>query len=213
MAPADFQAAMRALGIGADTTVIAYDAHHSMYAARLFWALKTYGHANVKVLQDNFDGYARAGLPVSSTPEAPTEAALREALRVPFVAKPQAAWVATADEVHTRSLANNTYIVDVRSKGEFIGTDARGNTRVGHVPHAHNLVHTELIGTGDRWLDQGAIEAVAKHHGLEDKTRGAVTYCQTGIRAVCWSSSESLRVRSVVRSAEWAGLRSLISDR
>ena len=44
MSPEQFKAMCEGLGVGDDTLVIAYDNSQSLYAARLWWALNTYGH-------------------------------------------------------------------------------------------------------------------------------------------------------------------------
>ena len=41
---------MARLGIGNNTRVVAYDERGGIYAARLWWILNYYGHANVALL-------------------------------------------------------------------------------------------------------------------------------------------------------------------
>jgi thiosulfate/3-mercaptopyruvate sulfurtransferase len=53
---ADFTETMRALGVSEDTTVVAYDRFNGVWAARLWWVLRYYGHRRVKVLNG---GWAR----------------------------------------------------------------------------------------------------------------------------------------------------------
>ena len=48
--PGKFAEMMESLGIGDDTTVVSYDNSRSLYAGRLWWALRYYGHKDVKVL-------------------------------------------------------------------------------------------------------------------------------------------------------------------
>ena len=50
MQPDQFKGMSEGLGIGDNTLVIAYDHSRSLPAARLWWALNTYGHTNVKIL-------------------------------------------------------------------------------------------------------------------------------------------------------------------
>lgn len=42
--------------------------------------------------------------------------------------------IATLDEVVTTSLNKTAQFLDMRSPGEFNGTDNRGNARAGHIP-------------------------------------------------------------------------------
>ena len=61
MSSEQFKAMCEGLGVGDDTLVIAYDNSQSLYAARLWWSLNTYGHANVKVLDGGWRGWIAAG--------------------------------------------------------------------------------------------------------------------------------------------------------
>ena len=60
-----FALTMESLGIGDNTTVIAYDSDGNHVAARLFWALKYYGHEDVKVLDGGFPKWLAEGKPLS----------------------------------------------------------------------------------------------------------------------------------------------------
>ncbi len=46
----EFESVMGRLGIDNDTTVVAYDDGGNTWSARLWWALRYYGHENVKLL-------------------------------------------------------------------------------------------------------------------------------------------------------------------
>ena len=65
MEPEQFKAMCQALGIGDDTLVIAYDNAQSLTAARLWWALNTYGHSNVKVLDGGWRRWVSEGRKIS----------------------------------------------------------------------------------------------------------------------------------------------------
>jgi thiosulfate/3-mercaptopyruvate sulfurtransferase len=68
--PQRFAAAMRAAGIGDDTFVVTYDDHHVPVAARVWWALRVYGHDDVAVLDGGITAWRREGRPLSN--ETPT---------------------------------------------------------------------------------------------------------------------------------------------
>ena len=61
MNPDQFKAMCEGLGIGGDTLVITYDHSRSLTAARLWWALNTYGHSNVKVLNGGWRAWIANG--------------------------------------------------------------------------------------------------------------------------------------------------------
>ncbi len=60
-----FKAMCQGLGIGDDTLVVTYDNGQSLTAARLWWALNTYGHSNVKVLDGGWRRWVSEGRAVS----------------------------------------------------------------------------------------------------------------------------------------------------
>src|SRR5258708_21662796 len=72
-AAADFQAAMRRLGVRADHPVVVYDDGDSTVAARAWWTLRYFGHEQVQVLDGGFRAWGAAGRPV--TPDEPRAAA------------------------------------------------------------------------------------------------------------------------------------------
>ena len=60
--PADqFASLMGRLGIGDDTTVVAYDTEGGRWAARLWWALRYYGHEEAAMLDGGLRAWGGAG--------------------------------------------------------------------------------------------------------------------------------------------------------
>ena len=59
--PERFAAAMEAVGIGDDHYVVTYDDHHVPVAARVWWALRVYGHDAVAVLDGGITKWRREG--------------------------------------------------------------------------------------------------------------------------------------------------------
>ena len=64
--PDKFARVMGELGIGDDTLVVAYDDYKGRHAARLWWALAFYGHANVKALNGGWSDWLAEGRPVTN---------------------------------------------------------------------------------------------------------------------------------------------------
>ena len=65
MEPDQFKAMCQGLGIGEDTLVITYDNSQSLTATRLWWALNTYGHSNVKILDGGWRRWVAEGRTIS----------------------------------------------------------------------------------------------------------------------------------------------------
>ncbi len=63
--PEAFSALMSNLGIGPQTTVVLYDDRGGVWAARLWWALRYYGHNKVKMLNGGLSYWRSAGFSVA----------------------------------------------------------------------------------------------------------------------------------------------------
>ena len=138
--PDGFANLCQRLGIGDDSLVIAYDNNQSLYAARFWWALNYYGHANVKVMNGGWRSWVLEGRPVSFDRPAPRAGAT-------FTPKPDASLIVKADELQAACQLSDTVAWDVRSDGEYDGSNSRGNQRVGHIPGA---IHLEWFNVMDR---------------------------------------------------------------
>ena len=59
------------LGIGDGTTVVVYDDSQSLFAARAWWSLRTYGVESVRILDGGFPAWVEEGRPVSNAEATP----------------------------------------------------------------------------------------------------------------------------------------------
>ena len=176
MPPDEFAALMGGLGVDADTTVVAYDDNNALVAARLWWALAYYGHGRAKVLNGGWHSWLTEGRPVTFHATRAEPCA--------FEARPVPAVYASADDLLAEHESPSCAVLDVRSDGEWDGTNARGNRRVGHVPGAGHLEWTRLVEQTDtrRFLPAAEMRALLEEAGVTAGTR-VITYCQGGIRA------------------------------
>jgi thiosulfate/3-mercaptopyruvate sulfurtransferase len=140
MPPDKFAAMCQGLGIGDDTLVITYDNNQSLYAARLWWALNYYGHTNVKVLNGGWRSWVKEGGGISFDRPGPSAS-------VKFTPRTDDSIMARADELKTNCSLDGVVVWDVRSDGEYDGSNSRGNQRVGHIPGA---AHLEWFNVMDR---------------------------------------------------------------
>ncbi len=139
--PETMKALMESMGIGDDNLVIAYDSNGSLWATRLWWVLNYYGHDRVKVLNGGWKKWFDEGRPLSI--DRPT---LQPAT---FTPRPRPDLVCTLDYGVAHVGDPNVVFLDVRSDGEWEGTNDRGNKRVGRIPGAVHLEWLNLI-TPDR---------------------------------------------------------------
>jgi thiosulfate/3-mercaptopyruvate sulfurtransferase len=165
MNPQQFAAMCQGLSIGDGSLVIAYDNSQSLYAARLWWALNTYGHANVKVLDGGWRRWMNESRSVSLARPSP-------AANVKFTPKADESMLVKADELKASCSLKNVVVWDVRSDGEWDGTANRGNKRAGHIPGA---VHLEWFNIMDRethrFKPASEIRKVLVQHGITPEKR------------------------------------------
>ena len=104
--PEAFAEAMAAAGIGDRTTVVTYDDGHVTVAARLWWALRVYGHGAVAVLDGGIGRWVAEGRPLSTeVPRWP---------RGDFTARPRSAAYATPLDVAAALDDPSVGLVDCR---------------------------------------------------------------------------------------------------
>jgi thiosulfate/3-mercaptopyruvate sulfurtransferase len=135
VAPPDtMKALMERMGIGDDNLVVTYDSNGCLWSARLWWALHYYGHTNVKVLNGGWKKWFAEGRPVSIDSPRPSATT--------FTPRPNPDVLCTLD--YGRANVGNADVVflDVRSDGEWDGSNNRGNKRAGRIPGA---VHLEWL--------------------------------------------------------------------
>ena len=194
--PHKFKAVMETAGIGDDTAVVAYAETDYSGAARLWWALRYYGHPNVAVLDGGLTKWAAEGRPLSTESPQPIPAV--------FTPRQQAQLLATADDILTilDDPAAEVAIVDTRPAEQHAGqavwtpagsrylpsgkawVDADGRRlRAGRIPGAISLPSTENFDA-QSWtlLAPDALRKRAASAGLQPDQR-VILYCGVGISA------------------------------
>jgi thiosulfate/3-mercaptopyruvate sulfurtransferase len=194
--PNRYAAAMSRAGIDADMFVVAYDDAQGMFAARLWWSLNYYGHANVAVLDGGWQKWLAEGKPVTSAAPAisPTQ----------FVPKVQADWKRTAAQVTQdlpKFLGREKLLLDARSPAEFAGQASRAK-RAGHIPGASNLPRNTLHNADGTLLSAEQLRAKFEALGVSEGTE-VVTYCNGGVSASY--ALLALRVAGFAHSANYDG--------
>lgn len=190
--PARFAEAMQRAGVGDDAFVVAYDDAGGMFAARLWWALNYYGHADVVVLDGGWHKWLKEGRPVSSETVTPLPAS--------FTPQPSAEWIRMADAVAARS--NQTVLLDLRSPAEFDGKASRAK-RAGHIPGALNWPRNTLIAPDGTLLPADELRRQLAGLGVTDDASEVITYCNGGVSASM--GLLALRVAGYRNSANYDG--------
>ena len=160
------------LGIGDGTTVVVYDDSQSLFAARAWWSLRTYGVESVRILDGGFPEWISEGRPVSNAEVVPAAASLT--LRGPNRMR-----LTTAD---VRGLLGSpdVTLVDARAAAEYRGFE--GNTRrLGHIPGALNVPVGATSQPGGQRLRDGSVLRDQLHGYNVSRGRRMVCYDGSGV--------------------------------
>jgi thiosulfate/3-mercaptopyruvate sulfurtransferase len=171
--PAVFESLMGRLGITNATRVIAYDERGGLYAARLWWLLQYYGHANVALLDGGWTKWAAEGRPTAA--DVPSVSAT-------FTARPDPEWLATADDVLAAIKSGGTKIIDARTAGEIAGRDLRNIKRGGAIPSSISVYWEDGLNPDRTFKSAADLRALFEARGLRP-TDEVIAYCQVGMRA------------------------------
>jgi thiosulfate/3-mercaptopyruvate sulfurtransferase len=117
-------------GLEADTPILCYDDQGGMFAARLWWMLKSTGHNRVWVLDGGFSAWKASGGAISQ--EAPASPSATKLQATPYQG------LVTKEEV-LENLKNQQFtLLDARAPDRFAGQNETLDPVGGHIPGAKN---------------------------------------------------------------------------
>ena len=189
------------LGLTRDTHVVAYDDEGGGWAARLLWTLELIGHTRYSYLNGGLQAWRQDGLPLSTTPSAPTPSAYEAEVLHPDVAIDRV-------EIQERLGDKDFAVWDARSWAEYAG-EKGNNARLGHIPGAVNMEWTDAMDRerGLRLRDYAELITELEALGLTPDME-VVTHCQSHHRSsFTWLVGRALgfeRIRGYAGSwQEW----------
>ena len=164
--PEVFAEAMAAAGIGERTTVVTYDDGHVTVAARLWWALRVYGHRAVAVLDGGIGRWVDEGRPLSTeVPRWP---------RGDFVARQRSATYATHNDVAAALGNPSVGLVDCRMEPARVEDGAM-------IPGSAYLPGIEFLD--DDGLMRSSASCREKILAVTDPSPRTILYCRGGVGA------------------------------
>jgi thiosulfate/3-mercaptopyruvate sulfurtransferase len=178
-APGRFAARAGALGIGDEVHVVAYAQDSPMWATRLWWLLRYFGHDAVSVLDGGLPAWRAAGLPVTATATAPWLAAT-------FTARPRPELLARRADVAASVAAGEgapACLLNALSPAVFRGEGPTSYSRPGRIPASVNVPWAALIEPDtDRFREPAELAAALDAAGA-GAGRPVVAYCGGGVSA------------------------------
>lgn len=176
MAPSaeDFTAVLRSAGVNGDTRVVIVDRGNLLWAARMFWTLEYFGHADVAVLHGGMAAWEGEGMPLTALAADPPAG--------DFEARPDPDRLAVMEQVLDRLDDPDSVILDTRSPAEFNGEDVLA-ARGGHIPGAVNVNWILTMNDTAAPTLKPAVDLRALYEAAGvTPDRPILTHCQTGMR-------------------------------
>ena len=170
---AQVSAALSIMGLGRDQTVVLYDRRNNLQAARAYWVLKYYQHADVRIYNGGTpkwteDGQAMSTVMVEYEPSdyqaGPPDPEIRTT------------WQYVVD--HTDDPA--TLFCDTRGPEEYLGRDVRAE-RGGRIPGSINVEWTAAVNANGTFKSSEELAALYGEAGFTPDKQ-IITYCQSGVR-------------------------------
>ena len=170
---AQVSAALSNVGLGRDQTVVLYDRRNNLQAARVYWVLKYYQHADVRIYNGGTPKWTEDGQ-VMSTVIVEYEPSDYQA--GPPDPEIRTTWQYVVD--HTDDPA--TLFCDTRSPEEYLGRDVRAE-RGGRIPGSINVEWTAAVNANGTFKSSEELAALYGGAGFTPDKQ-IITYCQSGVR-------------------------------
>jgi thiosulfate/3-mercaptopyruvate sulfurtransferase len=161
------------VGLGRDQTVVLYDRRNNLQAARAYWVLKYYQHADVRIYNGGTPKWTEDGQ-VMSTVMVEYEPSDYQA--GPPDPEIRTTWQYVVD--HTDDPA--TLFCDTRSPEEYLGRDVRAE-RGGRIPGSINVEWTAAVNANGTFKSSEELAALYGGAGFTPDKQ-IITYCQSGVR-------------------------------
>lgn len=190
--PTAFAARMGELGIGPDTTVVAYDDGSGVPASRLWWMLDALGHRSVRVLDGGMAAWQAVGLALDAAPEVVVEPVELPLARV---------WPRVIERAELRDGLDEVTLLDVRAGERYRGEVEPVDPRPGHIPGAISAPDIANVGPDGRLRE--AEELRARFEGLGATVGDVVVSCGSGVTAC--HTALAMRVAGLADPILYAG--------
>ena len=191
-APADFQAAMRRVGVHDDRPVVVYDDWSGLAAGRAWWLLRYHGHEDVRLLDGAWPAWVASGGTVQAVTVAPEPG--------DFTARPGAMPLVEADQV-----LDVPVLVDARAPERYRGETEPIDPVAGHIPGAVNVPTTTNLAADGRFRRPEELRALYAAAGVTGE-QPVAAYCGSGVTAAHdVLALELAGIRAALYPGSWSG--------
>ncbi len=173
---AQLAAAMERLGVGEGTRVVLYDALSTMWAARVWWMLRSAGFDDAAVLDGGLKKWKAEGRPLS-TGSAPAHPPARLSPR------PRPELWASREDVLAAIADGATCVVNALTPEQHRGDGPSAYGRPGRIAGSVNVSAAHLLDPAtNAYLPAEQVRAMFTASGALERER-VITYCGGGIAA------------------------------
>lgn len=158
------------IGIDHETSVVVYDQHNDMFAARCWWLLHYMGHEKVYLLDGGLSAWLDAGN--SLTMELPKLDAkhFHPSLRPDVV----------ADMTDVQERGGSSVLIDSRAKDRYLGKTEPKYKKAGHIPGAKHFFWKDVLTEDGSWKNDEELE---QHFAGLPKDAEIIVSCGSGVSA------------------------------
>lgn len=171
MSSESFAQLMGKMGIGDKTTVVFYDTDGGLWSARLWWALRYYGHNDTKLLNGGLHAWEAAGKSLDTN--------LPQVNSAVFNPQVQTQWRVTKDEVRKAVDNHDIVILDALSRASYAG-NLYDYGRPGHITTALSFPAQETLNPGDQTIRSPKDLSLMLSTLHLDPQKKVITYCGGG---------------------------------
>jgi thiosulfate/3-mercaptopyruvate sulfurtransferase len=190
-APEHFAATLHALGVTAESRIVAYDGANGAFAARFWWLARWLGFTRVAVLDGGLAAWVAAGgaLEAGEAAAAGTATGPQTApgprpgpasVAVPHPAAD--AWLTTS-QVIAALAGGRSLLVDARAPERYAGTVEPLDPVAGHVPSARNYPFSRNLGPEERFLPAAELRRRWLEFLGEKDPADVIAMCGSGVTA------------------------------
>ncbi|XP_063807884.1 thiosulfate sulfurtransferase-like [Pseudophryne corroboree] len=175
--PSQFSQYVGHLGVSNESHVVVYDTDSlgMLYAPRLWWMFRVFGHNNVSVLDGGLAKWLERGLQVTSedTQVAPQT----------FHATVNHSLLKTFKDIQENLISQQFQLVDARVEGRYSGPEPKPGEGIepGHIPGSVNLPFSGFLEDGYQ-RPSHEIRLLFEQKGI-DLTKPLTAMCRRGVTA------------------------------